>query len=441
MLGLTIAWRLAQAGKQVHIREAAQNLGGLASAWTLRCSDGQQVRWDRHYHVTLLSDLRTRNLLTELNLEQDMVWNRSLTGFYTDGRHISMSSSLDFLRFPALNLIDKVRLGLTIIAASRIPDWTQMETKKVEDWLRSWSGKRTFEKIWLPLLKAKLGDSYTRTSAAFIWATINRLYAARRSGLKHELFGYLRGGYGRMLDVFEKNLAQKGVSIRCGSPVESIRRTTNGQLQATYESGQHELFDRVITTMPSPLAAKLCPQLSDREKSQHRSVEYQGIICASVLLEKPLTKYYVTNITDPAPFTGVIDMSALVDRKEFGGKTLVYLPKYVTPNDPLFLATDEQIRESFLSALEKMYNGFRKSNILAFEVSRVRQVFPIPVLNYSKTVPPIKTSIPGLYIVNSSHIMNGTLNVNETISLAERAAMEFMKERLASPVKLEALTV
>jgi hypothetical protein len=31
------------------------------------------------------------------------------------------------------------------------------------------------------------------------------------------------------------------------------------------------------------------------------------------------------------------------------------------------------------------------------------------------------TSIPGLYIVNSAHIINGTLNVNETIQLAERA--------------------
>lgn len=244
-----------------------------------------------------------------------------------------------------------------------------------------------------------------------------------------------------MLDVFEKNLTQKGVRIRCGSSVESIRRTSDGQLQVTYGIGQQEFFDRVITTMPSPLAASLCSQLSDGEKAQHRSVEYQGIVCVSVLLEEPLTEYYVTNITDPAPFTGVIDMSALVDRKEFGGKALVYLPKYVAPTDPLFLATDDQIRESFLCALEKMYTGFSKNKVLAFQVSRVRQVFPIPTLNYSKTVPPIKTSVPGLYVVNSSHILNGTLNVNETISLAERAAVEFMKERLATPVKMEAITV
>jgi hypothetical protein len=32
------------------------------------------------------------------------------------------------------------------------------------------------------------------------------------------------------------------------------------------------------------------------------------------------------------------------------------------------------------------------------------------------------TSVPGLHIVNSAHILNGTLNVNETLALAERAS-------------------
>ena len=45
-----------------------------------------------------------------------------------------------------------------------------------------------------PLLRAKLGDAYQAASAAFIWATIQRLYAARRSGLKKEMFGYVPGG-------------------------------------------------------------------------------------------------------------------------------------------------------------------------------------------------------------------------------------------------------
>jgi protoporphyrinogen oxidase len=124
------------------------------------------------------------------------------------------------------------------------------------------------------------------------------------------------------------------------------------------------------------------------------------------------------------PFTGVIEMSALVDKKELGHNALIYLPKYVAPNDDLFERSDEEIERLFLDGLEKMYSHFSQKDVLAFKVSRVRQVFPLPVLNYSRDLPSIKTSVEGLYVVNSSHIVNGTLNVNETVQLAEK----FFKE-------------
>jgi len=40
-------------------------------------------------------------------------------------------------------------------------------------------------------------------------------------------------------------------------------------------------------------------------------------------------------------------------------------------------------------------------------------------------VPPEDATVPGLHLVNSAHILNGTLNVNETVQLAERAARRF----------------
>jgi protoporphyrinogen oxidase len=139
-----------------------------------------------------------------------------------------------------------------------------------------------------------------------------------------------------------------------------------------------------------------------------------------VLMKKSLSNFYVTNITDKTPFTGIIEMSALVERSEFGGNALVYLPKYVAPDDELFEKTDAEIEEIFLNALGKMYPHFSRSDVLAFKVSRVRQVFPLPVLNYSETVSPVKTSLENIFIVNSTQITNGTLNVNETVQLAER---------------------
>ena len=427
MLGLMLAHRLRRQGKHATLFEAADHLGGLASAWELG-----GIVWDRHYHVTLLSDTHLRGLLAELDLEKDLVWNETRTGFYTDGKLYSMSNTLEFLRFPPLGWLDKLRLGFTIFYASKIRNWKRLEKVRVEEWLRRWSGKRTLEKIWLPLLRAKLGDNYKKASAAFIWAIIARMYAARRTGLKKEMFGYVRGGYARILERFGQLLVREGVDLRLGSRVSSIRRA-EGQ-NWVERGGQSEPFDAVVVTSPAPVAERLCADLADDERERLRSIQYQGIVCASLLLRQPLAGFYVTNITESwVPFTAVIETSALVDRKEFGGHCLVYLPKYVTPDDPAFTLSDDAIREQFVAALERMHPHFRREDVLAFRVSRVKHVLAVSTLNYSERLPPMATSVPGLYVVNSAHIVNGTLNVNETLALAERAATLFASAPSPAP--------
>jgi protoporphyrinogen oxidase len=425
ILGMTLAHRLAQGGRGVTLFESADRLGGLASAWRLG-----EVVWDRHYHVTLLSDASLRSLLAELGLDREMSWAETRTGFYTDGQHYSMSNTLEFLRFPPLGLLDKLRLGGTIFYASRLRDWRRLERVLATDWLRRWSGRRTFEKIWLPLLRAKLGENYERASAAFIWAIIARLYAARRSGLKREMFGYVRGGYARVLGRFAEVLAGEGVEVRLGHAVRGVAPAQGG-VEVAFENGRQEMFDQVALTLPAPVAARVCPGLSADEKGRLNGISYQGIVCASLLLKQPLAGFYVTNITEGwVPFTAVIEMSALVDRGHFGGHTLVYLPKYVTPDDPAFGLSDGEIEAQFVEALLRMYPHLRRSDLLCFRVSRARHVLPISTPNYSERLPPMTTSLPGVHIVNSAHIVNGTLNVNETIQLAERAAAGF----LARPV-------
>lgn len=432
LLGMTLARRLAQQGKSVTLFEGAPHLGGLAGAWQLG-----DITWDRHYHVTLLSDTRLRALLAELSLEQEMKWVETRTGFYTDGQLFSMSDTMEFLRFPPLSLPDKLRLGATIFYASRVKDWRRLETILVADWLRRWSGKRTCEKIWLPLLRAKLGENYRQTSAAFIWATIARMYAARRTGLKKEMFGYVPGGYARILERFGAALEEQGVRLRLGCRIRRVVQEGRG-LSVVLDDGEVEAFDQAVLTVPAPVAAQLCPTLTKEEKNKLGGVQYQGIICASLLLKQPLANFYVTNITDGGiPFTAVIEMSALVDRSQFDGHALVYLPKYVAPDDPAFALSDEEIREQFVAALARMYQGFDPGDVRAFRVSRVRHVFPIPTLNYSERLPAIATSLPGLHILNSAHILNGTLNVNETVQLAERAATQLLAQTPVSAPELQ----
>ncbi len=82
------------------------------------------------------------------------------------------------------------------------------------DWLRRLSGRRVFEQLWLPLLRAKLGENHEVASAAFIWAVIQRLSKARRMGFDRERFGYVPGGYARILAAFAAALAAAGVGAR-----------------------------------------------------------------------------------------------------------------------------------------------------------------------------------------------------------------------------------
>lgn len=414
-LGLTLAHRLRAAGHQVTVLEAAKELGGLAAAWQIG-----DVTWDKHYHVILLSDLKVRELLADIGLTDDLRWIETKTGFYTDGKLYSMSNSMEFLKFPPLGLVDKFRLGLTIFRASKVRDGRKLEKVTVADWLRKWSGKRTFEKIWLPLLRAKLGESWRVASAAFIWAIIARMYAARRSGLKKEMFGYVTGGYAKILERLATSLTDRGVDLRVAQRVSSVEQGDDG-VTVSLEDAPPLTFDRVVVTSAAPLAAKLVPGLTSREREALGGITYQGIVCASLLLKQPLDHYYVTNITDDwVPFTAVIEMSALVDKAEFGGRSLVYLPKYVVPDDPHFQLSDDEIRERFVSALERMYPHFTRDDVLAFRVSRVRHVFAVSTLDYSESLPPVATSIPGVFLVNSAHIAHGTLNVNETIALADQ---------------------
>lgn len=414
MLGLTLALRLAQRGDAVTVFEAGPTVGGLAAAWTVG-----DVSWDRHYHVTLSSDAHLRAVLAELGLDDEVIWKTTSTGYYAGGDIHPVSGPVDFLRLPPLTVLDKARLALTLGYGTLIRNGRRMEGIGVDKWLTRWSGKATYEKFWLPLLRAKLGENHRHASAAFIWATIQRLTRARRNGLAEERFGYVPGGYGRVLESFVEHLVGLGVEVRPSTPVARIAGGT--PVTVSVEDADDQEFDRVLVTVAAPLAAQLIEPLTPSERGRLERVRMQGIVCASLVLDAPLTEHYLTYITDLAcPFTAVIDMSALVGTESLGGHGLVYLPKYVDPADPLFEVADDQVIADFVAYLRQMYPQLRSEQIVATRVSRVRHVMAIATEHYSDELPPMRLETPNVYLANSAHLVNATLNVDETVALAER---------------------
>lgn len=415
ILGLTLALRLADGGARVTVYERAPHLGGLASSVGFG-----DVSWDRFYHVILQSDTALLALLERLDLRQDVRWKATGTGLFDDGRLYPVSTVKDYVLLPVLGPLAKARIAITMLRAASIRSADDLERISARRWLLRSSGRRAFDRFWAPLLRAKLGDRYEEASAAFIWAIMQRLYAARRAGNKQDLFGYVPGGYRAIFERMEKELRAAGVDIRTDVEVLEVAGRADHSLGCVVRMRDSSVVhESVIVTAPSPVAATLVPELTETERVLHQGIPYLGVVCASLLLDRPLAGYYVTNITDASiPFTGVIEMSALVDPIAFGGRTLVYLPKYVAPDDPLFDREDADIVREFTDALGGMFGGL--GNVAASIVSRARYVLPVSTIGYSSRLPAMRTSVPGISIVNTAHILNGTLNANETVQLADR---------------------
>lgn len=423
--GLTAAFYLLRAGARVTVIEARPQLGGLATFF-----DFGPFHWDKFYHCILTSDRPLLKLIEDLGLADEMRWTETKVGFYSANALHSMSSTWDFLRFPVLSLWEKFRLGLGILYASRIRDGRRLESLPVADWLIRIFGRGNYEKMWRPLLKCKLGGCREEASAAFIWATIFRLYSTREKGASQkERLGYVRGGYRTVIHRLIGEIERMGGKILTGLPVEEIRSRPGGGLDFLTPNGVMS-FDEAIATAPSKVLASLVPELSPAYLAKLTKVKYLGVVCAVLLLKRRVTPFYVTNLTDEdLPFTGLIEMTNLISLEETQGRHLFYVPKYTAPGDPLFEASDEEVWKVFAPSLRKIFPDLQESDIERRFVFRERLVQPVPVLHYSDMVPEMETNVPGLWLANTTQIINSTLNNNEMVKIANRAVQKILGER------------
>lgn len=413
LMGLAVAERLAARGCPVTVYEAADRLGGLTTH-----HDFGPFVWDRFYHVILPSDTALVAFLHRIGLADRLRWRRSHTGFYIDGCMWPLSSTLDFLRFAPLGPLGKLRLALTILRGARIRDWRALEKIPVETWLRRWSGDRVFERLWRPLLMAKLGEAHRRVSAVFIWSYIKRMYSARDSAaVGREQLGYVEGGYRTVFERLAERIESGGGRIRLRTPVAKLR--PDGEELVVEAGGAAQRYARVVFTGPvDALERVVDPRL--RQVDGGGPVEYLGVICGALVSRRPLIPYYVLNLADGGlPFTGVIGMSSLVDPKQTAGLHLTYLPKYVSADDPLLEADDEALRALFLDGLRRLFPDLDARGVVALHINRARRVQPLQVLDYSQRVPQVTSRHPGFFVLNTSQFVNNTLNNNQVIEAVD----------------------
>ncbi len=112
--GLTAAYRLLQRGHAVRVFEASDATGGLVRTFEV---NGEAI--ECFYHHLFASDSAALRLFAELGAGERVSWHSSRVGLFYDGRTYPFTTPLDLLRFTALGLRDRVRLGLTSLTLRR----------------------------------------------------------------------------------------------------------------------------------------------------------------------------------------------------------------------------------------------------------------------------------------------------------------------------------
>ena len=422
-MGLVLAHEITKTNAEVKVFESGAQLGGLTTY-----HDYGSFVWDKFYHVITPTDSDLIEFIDELGLGDKICWRRSLTGYYSKRKFYSLSSSKEFLMFPLLGIIDKIRLGYTLFYGSKINDWKKLEKIPVKDWLIKLGGKRTYEKFWAPMLYAKLGENRKKVSAVFIWTYIKRLFKARSSAAQKEHMAYVTGGYKTVFDRIEASLTAAGSQVLKESAIDEIVPDLSGGIRLTY-NGKQEHFEKVVFTGPLNILEKVTsPDLFSISKSA-QPIDYLGVICLIVVTTKPISPYYVLNIGDTdTPFTGVIGMSSVVDLDQTAGKYITYFPKYISADHDYWSKTDEELKNIFLKGVSDLYPEFDMSNLESTHVNRAFKVQPMQVLNYSEIIPKIHTKHPDFYVLNTSQFVNESVNNNSVIGHVNRFMVDFKND-------------
>jgi protoporphyrinogen oxidase len=391
--GLASALRLAGPDSPVTLFEGEDFLGGLGTTFPYR---GGHL--ERFYHCILPHDHALLALIAELGLRDQLLWRETAMGFMYRRRVYPLNTALDLLRFGPLSFVERLRMGLMGLQAGRDGRNQDLDEITAADWVRRKVGPRAFEILWKPLLSAKIGDHYPALPALWLSSRMSR-----EKKTATEVKGCLKHGYRSLIDALERALRERGAAVRFRARIEAIER--DGERMALrLADGTRESFDRVVVTSPLPQFQRMTRALGLPPPIADLKLDYQGVVSAVFLLEKPLTRYYWMPFVDcDATAQGAIEMSNLVPLERSDGRYVTYLVNYTHRDSDLFKLPDAELLARYRDDLSRLFPDSTR-RILDQFVFRAPFVEPIWTVGYRQVRPPT-TILPGrLYLACTAQV-------------------------------------
>jgi len=419
--GLTAAYELGKRGHRVVLFEKEETLGGLAHGF-------KRPNWEWHleaaYHHLFANDTAILALIRELGLTDSLIPQRPITAVYwsrgagsrspRNGNIYQFDSPYHLLAFPGLSTIDKLRTGFLLAFLKLNPFWKPLEDLPAREFLIRFGGIRAWRTIWEPLMVSKFGTYAPEVAASWFWARIKK---------RTQKIYYIAGGFHTLVEALAQAIINQGGTIYTKISIHTIKEVSRGTYSVLWGK-QKQQFDRILLTVPTPIAFNICPLIRNTNTEHLLSIPHLHAQTLILETKEPILKTtYWLNVTDRSfPFLAVVAHTNFTDPKYYGGHHITYFGNYLPTGHKYLSMTNDQLLKVFIPYIKRLNPSMNYKRITNTYLFTGPFAQPVHLLHYSRLAPKIRTPMKGVYLANLDSIVPWDRGTNYAVELGTKAA-------------------
>ncbi len=412
--GLTAAYRLTRLGHRVTVFERESQVGGMAYGWK---KPGWSWSLETTYHHLFTNDRAIISLCQDLGIAHILRRYAPHTDTFIKGNAYPLDSARGLLAFSPLPFFDRLRTGVMIAACKLVPWYGFLTDKTARDVFLPLGGKNGWNTIWHPLMVGKFGDKADTIAASWLWARIHK----RTPSLL-----YPDGGFATITTALERAIVNAGGKIFTNTAVTGISSSSTGFLvpfTSTSRRAYSSRFDRVLCTVPSPIAVKLAhfPDWYSKKLASVSHIWAQTVVVETA--EPIISPTYWLNINDRSfPFLALVSHTSMISPRHYGNRHITYLGNYLPSGHRFLSLSAKQLMKEFLPFIQRINPSVKASSILSSHVWIVPNAQPLHTPGYPHHIASLVSPINGLFVANMDNIFPWDRGTNYAVELGNTIA-------------------